>query len=477
MIGELDRREFMKGVILQTGALAALSLRGEARSEPGRIPPVAFRIASPQWATDERFQALLDFFERHPGTVDELAFFTSATHPPLPLDEIERRAVRLQAILPRVRKQGMQAGINVLATVGHHEENLDHSLNTSWQRVMDSSGRVSLGSYCPSHPELIEYARKVYAAMAAAGPDFLWIDDDIRLAGHLPVTYVCFCDLCVRQFSEQVGTRFTRETLVAAFDAGSLEERLHLRREWLEHNRRVIDNLLRNLEEATHKVRAGLPLGLMTGDRFYEGYGFERWAETLAGPGQAPVRWRPGEASTPMSTPWGWYKKLTNWDAKPQHCRHRSKRSNQKWRTFPINYCGRANRLQCWKRRRKWRQAQPAPRSMSSACMQNRLKSTSRCSTRLPSPAPSMRHCSWPSVAAWQRGYGPHGITMSSARQIRMGAGFQIPNCLSPRLMSWARSGFLFATTPEAARQQPSRAPPSLRSGRSSFARCSPAAS
>ena len=35
-------------------------------------------------------------------------------------------------------------------------------------------------------------------------------------------------------------------------------------------------------------------MGFMTGDRFYEGYDFERWAKTLSGPGQSPVRWRPG---------------------------------------------------------------------------------------------------------------------------------------------------------------------------------------
>jgi hypothetical protein len=62
-----------------------------------------------------------------------------------------------------------------------------------------------------------------------------------------------------------VGTRFTRETLVKAFGGGLLEERLRLRRAWLEHNRRVIDDLFRNIEEAVHKVKPGLPLGLYDG--------------------------------------------------------------------------------------------------------------------------------------------------------------------------------------------------------------------
>jgi len=282
MSGEWDRREFVKGVILQAGMLS-MSLRGEARSEPGRTPLVAFRIAPAHWLTDDRFQELLDFFARHPGAVDELAFFTSHTHPPLPLEEMARRAERLQKVLPRVRQQGMQAGVNVLATMGHHEENLESSLQAPWQHVMDPQGNICRGTFCPAQPELIDYARKLYTMIAHVGPDFIWIDDDVRLAGHKPVTLGCFCDLCVQQFSERAGARFTRETLVAALDAGSLQEQLHLRGEWLERNRRVIDNLLRNIERAVHQVKPGLPLGFMTGDRFYEGYDFERWAKTLSG--------------------------------------------------------------------------------------------------------------------------------------------------------------------------------------------------
>ncbi|HUZ46509.1 MAG TPA: hypothetical protein VMW54_07705 [Terriglobia bacterium] len=295
MSGEWDRREFMKSLILPAGMLS-VSLRGQAQAGQmhGGVPLVAFRIAPRHWLTDDCFDALLDFFARQPGAVDELAFFTSETHPPLPMEVIRPRAERLRKILPRVRQHGMKAGVNVLATMGHHEENLANSLNKPWQHVMDPSGNISRGSYCPAHPELINYARELHSTIAEAGPDFIWIDDDVRLEGHGPVRFTCFCDLCVQQFSRQVGTQFTRETLVAAFASGTLEERLHLRREWLERNRRVIDNLLRNIEEAVHLVKPGLPLGYMTGDRFYEGYDFERWAKTLAGPGQSPVRWRPG---------------------------------------------------------------------------------------------------------------------------------------------------------------------------------------
>jgi hypothetical protein len=293
----LDRRTFLR----QTTGAAALAwasgsgLAAQAMGERQRREGlVAFRISSEQWLTEDRFAAMLAFFRKEPGTADELAFFTAGTHPPLPLAELERRAARLATLLPRVRAEGMAAGINLLATMGHHEENLAHSLEEPWPRVVDPNGQESRGSYCPAGDAFRGYVARVYTVLAQAGPDFLWIDDDVRLAGHLPIGFTCFCPACVRRFAERVGHDFERTTLVARFSSGSLEERLAWRRRWLEHNRGVLDDLFRLIEATVHGVRRELPLGFMTGDRFYEGYDFGRWSRTLAGPGATAVRWRPG---------------------------------------------------------------------------------------------------------------------------------------------------------------------------------------
>lgn len=295
----INRRTFIQGTAAAAGTLGFRTQASAGESAaPGTRPEtaslVAFRISAEQWLPDERFEALLAFFDKYRGTADEVAFFTQGTHPPLPLAEIRHRAERLAKRMPRARAQGLAAGINLLATMGHHEENLAGSLDEPWPRVMDPQGAVSRGSYCPASDELLDYADQVYTVLAEAEPDFLWIDDDVRLMGHMPVGCTCFCPACVQRFAEQTGRTFTRETLVAAFAAGSLEERLALRRQWLEHNRATIDRLFQVIERAVHKVRPGLPLGFMTGDRFYEGYAFARWARTLAGPAHGPVRWRPG---------------------------------------------------------------------------------------------------------------------------------------------------------------------------------------
>lgn len=293
-----SRRAFLLQTGLAAGALAMpVNAFGWTKKTARQNSPdslVAFRIGPEQWQTAKRFDALLAFFRKYPGTADELAFFTAGTHPPLTLSELQRRAEHLAQIMPRVRQDGMGAGINLLATMGHHEENLAESLNEAWPRVMDVNGQVSRGSYCPASEPFREHVARVYTALTQAKPDFIWIDDDVRLAGHMPVGYTCFCPECIARFSQETGRTFTRESLVAVFGNGPAEERLTWRRRWLDHNRATINQLFALIERTVHEIHPGLPLGFMTGDRYYEGYAFTPWANTLAGPQNAPVRWRPG---------------------------------------------------------------------------------------------------------------------------------------------------------------------------------------
>ncbi|MHB1295112.1 MAG: hypothetical protein ACYC4R_08950 [Anaerolineae bacterium] len=255
---------------------------------------IALRVGTAQWLTDDGLDDLLRFLERHPQAIDEVVLFTSFTHPPLPLDEIERRAKRLGVVLPRLRAAGYRAGINVLASMGHHEENLPHSLATDWPRVTDPEGHISRGVFCPASPELLDYIRRVYTLVAQAGPAIIWVDDDVRLMGHMPITATCFCDHCIARFNAGQHASYTRETLAAAMDGAPSPERDTLRDAWLAHNRRTIANLLRAAAEAAHAVDPHIQMGFMTGDRFYEGYAFAEWAEALEGVGSGPARWRPG---------------------------------------------------------------------------------------------------------------------------------------------------------------------------------------
>ena len=254
---------------------------------------VSFRIGVPLWTSETRCNELFDLFDKYKGVTDEITFFTSETHPPLPLAVIKKRTAILKERMEQARKRGYKTGINILATLGHHEENLDNSLKGNYTPMTNLEGAVCNGSFCPNDMNMREYVRNIYKLTAQANPDYIWIDDDVRF-GHMPIGYGCFCDNCLQIFEKETGIKYTRESLKKGFNDGLVEEKKKTREAWLQHNRNTISYLLGLIEKTVHEINPSMPLGFMSGDRFFEGYDFENWAKVLSGPNHVPVMWRPG---------------------------------------------------------------------------------------------------------------------------------------------------------------------------------------
>lgn len=242
----------------------------------------------------ESVQELLDALESSPRLVEEIVFFTSYYHTPLELDTISEFAGQISQVFPMIRQRGYRIGLNHLATTGHHEENLEMVANHELPRQVGLDGQSCQGAICMADAGVKEYVRETYRILALSQPDIIWVDDDVRLGGHIPTQGCCVCSGCLADFSEDAGEPFTRESLVAALDAPDASRRTRIRRLFLERNTRVIRDLLAIVEEAVHAVDPKIELGMMTGDRFWEGYGFEQWADALRGSEKSVVRWRPG---------------------------------------------------------------------------------------------------------------------------------------------------------------------------------------
>ena len=256
---------------------------------------ISFRIGVPQWLPEDRFGHLLEMMARHRGVTDELAFFTSDTHAPPSLDTLRERVQVLAQRMSEARQSNYRAGINILATIGHHNENLANSLNADFTRMTAPDGQVCLGSFCPNDDSFRrDYVGPLYAMMADAEPDFIWIDDDVRLMGHAPIPAGCFCDRCLALFADECGVQYSRAALWRALTREPLDAELETRLAWLDHNRRTLVRLFELIERTVHGIRPEMPLGFMTGDRFFEGYDFETLAGILSGPQGAEVMWRPG---------------------------------------------------------------------------------------------------------------------------------------------------------------------------------------
>ncbi|MFH1006845.1 MAG: hypothetical protein V1800_04990 [Candidatus Latescibacterota bacterium] len=255
---------------------------------------ISFRIGTEQWIPEKRFNELLKLFDKYHGVTDEITFFTSVNHPPLPLEVVRARAELLSERMSVVRKAGYSTGINILGSIGHHNENLPHSLSGPYTPMTDLNGDTCSGSFCPNGEAMRGYVRQLYGIISSANPDYIWIDDDVRFYGHLPITETCFCDTCLGIFEQEQGQEYTRQSLRAAFGSGSVQSKLAVRKAWLVHNRNTIARLFQLIAHTVHGIRPDMPLGFMTGERFVEGYDFDTWAQILSGPEGAEVRWRPG---------------------------------------------------------------------------------------------------------------------------------------------------------------------------------------
>jgi hypothetical protein len=243
---------------------------------------LSWRIGLMQWETDESFDRLLALLREHRSVVDEVALFDSITHHlHIPLDDFARRMELAARRLDALHQAGIpSAGINVLATIGHINEAWSYMPALPFQAMVGHDGSISTGCACPNTPEMRAYVRAKYELVAGARPDFIWVDDDIRMHHH-GVAWGCFCPTCLALFARRAGRSYTREELVKAFD---IPGQGGVRELWVEQNIASIESLLAEVGNVIRKNDPKIAIGLMTagaGWTTYSGQAFERWFTAL----------------------------------------------------------------------------------------------------------------------------------------------------------------------------------------------------
>ncbi len=260
---------------------------------------LSWRIGLMHWETDEAFECLLALLGKHCSVVDEVALFETITHHLyIPLEDYERCMELAARRLDVLRQSGiMSAGINVLCTIGHLNEAWSYMPPLPFQAIVGHDGSVSTGCACPNTPEMRAYVRAKYELVTAARPDFIWVDDDIRMHHH-GVAWGCFCPTCLALFAQRVGRSYTRQELIQAFD---IPGQGGVRELWVEQNIASIESLLAEVGNAIRRTDPKIAIGLMTagaGWTTYSGQAFERWFTALGA-----TKARPGGGFYTDSTP------------------------------------------------------------------------------------------------------------------------------------------------------------------------------
>ena len=264
----IGRRSFLK--YSGGGALMMAAGLPEADAQVQRVPGaavLAYRIAAPQWKTDEQFARLVALFNAHRPAVDEISFFDDdSARACAPLEQLEQSAGTLKRRIVELHSSGFRSvGINVLYTIGHGDLAGVSMPPMPVQPAVGHDGTVSNSCACLNSPEYRTYIKKRYALRAAAKPDFIWVDDDMRMSHHGP-TYPCFCPICLGKF----GHGNDRVALVEQLnDPGNGE----LRRAWTEFCAASLESLCADIHQAVTETDPTIELGLMTIGYSHSTYG------------------------------------------------------------------------------------------------------------------------------------------------------------------------------------------------------------
>jgi hypothetical protein len=257
---------------------SALKKTGAQQQRHAGVLVLAYRIMPGQWKSDEQFARLLALLNRNRHAVDEISLFDETFPRPAcrSLDQLEDIADRLKRRIAELRRSGFHSvGINVIYTIGH----LDFAVGFPPMPVppaVGHDGTVSNGCACLNHPEFRAYIKKRYALMARAKPDFIWVDDDMRMSHHGP-TYPCFCSLCLERFGH--GT--DRVALVEQLNAPGNGD---LRRAWTEFCAASLESLCADIRKAVTEMDPAIQLGQMTigySHSTYAGYPVHRCMTAL----------------------------------------------------------------------------------------------------------------------------------------------------------------------------------------------------
>jgi len=230
----------------------------------------AYRMFPYFWLEDDAFAATEQGLLAYKDVIDEITLFCDNMSASYMTDAtIAKWTAILKQRIAALKADGFASvGINMLQTTSHGSQPLsiaNGDLPTPpMQTVVSYDGTQSAAQLCMSSEEFKTYIAKKYAAYAKCDPDFIWVDDDLRIADK-PFGFGCFCDLCMARFNELYDTDYDRESLVERLNGSSDSPAVQeLRRRWSSFVLANLNDTLAVIRDAVHAVSPDIKLGLMT---------------------------------------------------------------------------------------------------------------------------------------------------------------------------------------------------------------------
>ena len=249
---------------------AACAAMCTAMSAVAAEPPLMMmRLRGPHTADDAQWAKTFKVLRENRAACDEVWFSTGIGFPKMEWHEAHVK--RLTRYAEQLRAVGIVPSLQFQATLGHSDsitliEGVD---GKTWGGFTGRGGTECKACNCPRQPKFLAYVREMARLYALFRPGSVWIDDDLRIAGHAPGSpwgkvsdgwIGCWCPTCIAAFNAETGGTWTRETLDAAMAKDSA-----LFDRWEKFAFAGIAVVARAIAEEIHKASPGTRLSYQHG--------------------------------------------------------------------------------------------------------------------------------------------------------------------------------------------------------------------
>jgi len=223
------------------------------------------RYALMAYNADSRIPELLEYCLR--SRVESVMIITESHSLHLrhrTLDEAAEYGDLLIGIGNAFREAGIEFGLNIWQTIGHHDAALSSVRAFGWHPMVGHDGAVSERSPCPLDPNWVNHLSAVLREYARSKPDYILYDDDFRWHNHSPVSWGCYCEEHLRLYAHATRrAKLTREQLLDEI-YGSSPASTEGRTIWHGILQAGLESAARIWCDAIHGVTPKTEIGLMS---------------------------------------------------------------------------------------------------------------------------------------------------------------------------------------------------------------------
>lgn len=280
------KRGFVLLGVALNAVMAAVGVDGTGGSSVpggyGQLLRVHSGLAKPEHRA--RFWKELD---ARPGAFNQLALFSPWSEGVAALETHRGKIGDFTAFMEEAHRRGYVAGVNILPGVAFPENFPTQRVAGARNRV-NEQGQVQVGTLCLDSQVTRDYIRDLCALYAAAGADFIYLDDDVDLA-H------CCCPSCCARLSKLAGLDLKDAAAVrAARDGKDLAVRERVRNAWIDFADETRAAVFAAAADGAHAVSPKVGVGCMTCGAANSDRCGALWTKAMKGTSDAVVRWRPG---------------------------------------------------------------------------------------------------------------------------------------------------------------------------------------